>query len=71
MSLFQASKAPQEQNPSSHPMVKASVRQSAKAPKSRQEALIELAYHGLMTASDDGYRRLWCDLLIDAIEERA
>lgn len=43
------------------------MRQSVKAPKTRQEALIEIAYHGLMTATDDGYRRLWCDLLIDAI----
>lgn len=57
--------------PSSSLQVKQESIQSTESGNKRRNYLIETAYHGLMTATDDDYRRLWCDELIDAIEGRA
>lgn len=70
MSLFQASEATQEQNPSSHPTVKASVRQSENASTVSEISPIDHAYHQLMIALDDENKRYWCDQLKAELAKR-
>lgn len=70
MSPFQASEATQEQNPSSHPTVKASVRQSENSSTGGEISPIDHAYHQLMIALDDPAKRYWCDQLKAELAKR-